>query len=99
QLLYMAAGAVGLPVFADGKGGIDYVTTADPLHASGGYLYGFVLGALIVGAVCDRYGRSFYITVPAMLLASVAVYACGLVWLHQAITTNWTGLCGSGRHV
>jgi biotin transport system substrate-specific component len=91
QLLYMAAGAVGLPVFADGKGGIDYVTTADPLHASGGYLYGFVLGALIVGAVCDRYGRSFYITVPAMLLASVAVYACGLVWLHQAIPVNWTG--------
>jgi len=56
QLLYLAAGAIGLPVFADGLGGIDRLTTADPLHASGGYLYGFVLGALIVGLVCDRFG-------------------------------------------
>jgi len=98
QLLYLAAGAIGLPVFADGLGGIDRLTTADPLHASGGYLYGFVLGALIVGLVCDWFGRSFYVTVPAMLLASVAVYACGLIWLHQAIPVAWTGAGATVLH-
>ena len=98
QLLYLAAGAIGLPVFADGRGGIDVLTTANTLHASGGYLYGFVIGALIVGLVCDRFGRSFYVTVPAMLLASVAVYACGLLWLHQAIPVAWTGAGSTVLH-
>ena len=98
QLLYLAAGAIGLPVFADGLGGIDRLTTADALHASGGYLYGFVLGALIVGLIADRFGRSFYVTVPAMLLGSVAVYACGLIWLHQAIPVAWTGAGATVLH-
>ena len=57
-----------------------------------------MLGALIVGLVCDRFGRSFYITVPAMLLASVAVYACGLIWLHQAIPVAWTGAGSTVLH-
>jgi biotin transport system substrate-specific component len=98
QVLYLAAGAAGLPVFADGKGGTDILTVASPLHAAGGYLYGFVLGALIVGFVCDRLGRGFYVTVPAMLVASVVVYLPGLVWLHQAIPGPWTGSGGTVLH-
>src|SRR6185312_14562413 len=43
------------------------------------------------GLICERYGRSFYVTVPAMLLGSVVLYATGLAWLHQAIPTPWTG--------
>jgi len=98
QLLYLGAGAVGLPVFADGHGGIDWLTQANPLHASGGYLWGYPLAALVVGAICDRYGRSFYVTVPAMLLGSVCLYATGLVWLHQAIPTPWTGAGATTLH-
>src|SRR5436190_19493543 len=60
QLLYIGAGAAGMPVFADGHGGIDWLTQANPLHASGGYLWGYPLAALLVGWLCDRYGRSFY---------------------------------------
>ena len=67
QLLYLGAGAVGLPVFADGHGGIDWLTQANPLHASGGYLWGYPIAAFVVGWICERYGRSFYVTVPAML--------------------------------
>ena len=85
QLLYLAAGAVGLPVFAEGKSGTDFLLTANALHSTGGYLWGFVLAAAVVGLVADRYGTSFYVIVPAMLLGSVALYACGLVWLHSAI--------------
>jgi biotin transport system substrate-specific component len=98
QVLYLAAGAVGLPVFADGRGGTDILTVASPLHATGGYLYGFVLGAFIVGWACDRFGRGFYVTVPAMLVASVVVYIPGLVWLHQAIPVPWTGSGGTVLH-
>ena len=95
QLLYLAAGAAGLPVFADGKGGVDVLTTVDPLHASGGFLWGFVLAALVVGYASDRFGTEFWVTVPAMLLGSVALYVPGLIWLHHAIPTAWTGTGGT----
>jgi biotin transport system substrate-specific component len=91
QLLYLGVGAVGLPVFADGHSGVSWLTNADPLHASGGFLWGFVLGAAVVGLASDLFGRSFYITVPAMLLGSAVVYAVGLTWLHAAIPVPWTG--------
>ncbi len=49
QLLYLGAGAVGMPIFADGLGGIDWLTQANPLHASGGYLWGYPIAAFVVG--------------------------------------------------
>jgi biotin transport system substrate-specific component len=91
QLLYLAVGAVGVPVFANWSGGIAEVTSVDPTHASGGYLWGFLLAAVVVGSITDRFGCSFYVTVPAMLAGSVALYVPGLVWLHQAIPVPWTG--------
>jgi biotin transport system substrate-specific component len=98
QLLYIGAGAAGMPIFADGHGGIDWLTQANPLHASGGYLWGYPIAAFVVGWICERYGRSFYVTVPAMLLGSVCLYATGLVWLHQAIPTPWTGAGATTLH-
>jgi biotin transport system substrate-specific component len=98
QLLYLGAGAAGMPVFASGHAGIDWLTRADPLHVSGGYLWGLPLAALAAGVICDRFGRSFYITVPAMLVGSVGLYAIGLVWLHQALPTPWTGTGPSTLH-
>ena len=91
QLLYLGIGAAGAPIFANGDGGLDWLTRADPLHASGGYLWGYPLAAFAVGVICERYGRSFYVTVPAMLIGSVCLYATGLVWLHQAIPSAWAG--------
>ena len=42
--LYLALGAVGLPVFADGAGGFAHL-----LGPTAGYLVGFVLAAVLVG--------------------------------------------------
>ena len=92
QLLYLAVGAIGAPVFAEGHSGITYLTTTDALHASGGYLWGFVLAAFVVGWFADHFGQSFYGTVPAMLLGSVAMYAVGLIWLSASfVGVPYTG--------
>ena len=95
QLLYLAAGAAGLPVFATGHSGVDWITRADVFHASGGFLWGFVLAAFVVGFAADRFGNRFWAMVPAMLLGSVALYIPGLIWLHQAIPVPWTGAGGT----
>src|SRR5437763_14423635 len=62
QVLYLAQGAAGLPVFANGDSGAGWLTGINSLHPSGGYLWGFPLAALVTGLVCDRWGRSFYVT-------------------------------------
>jgi len=76
-LTYLAEGLLGLPVFAQGKGGL-----AAFLGPTGGYLVGFAFAACIVGALSDRtWDRRVYTTVVAMVLGNAAIYACGLAWL------------------
>ena len=76
-LTYLAEGLLGLPVFAQGKGGL--VAFLGP---TGGYLVGFVFAAWIVGALSERtWDRRVLSTVVAMVLGSVVIYACGLAWL------------------
>jgi biotin transport system substrate-specific component len=79
-LLYLAEGLVGLPVFAGTpeKGlGLSYV-----LGPTGGYLIGFVLAAGIAGRLAE-YGwdRNVFTTFAAMILATLAIYIPGLLWL------------------
>jgi biotin transport system substrate-specific component len=73
---YYLVGMAGLPVFAKGGEGVDYV-----LHgATGGYLLGFILAAGIVGYLSQRgwnRGRSLW----PMMLGSLLIYAPALVWL------------------
>jgi biotin transport system substrate-specific component len=48
-LLYLALGAVGLPVFAGGKGGLGAF-----VGPTSGYLFGFALGAAVIGWLVER---------------------------------------------
>ena len=77
SLLYLAIGAVGLPVFAQGKHGIDIV-----LGATGGYLVGFVLASAVVGRLAELgWDRNIVGGIGAMFIGSVAIYAIGVPWL------------------
>jgi biotin transport system substrate-specific component len=81
QLLYVALGAVGLPFYADGKGGWENAT-----GATAGYLVGFVLAAAVVGALAERQNdRAVLTSLPAMLAGSAVIYLCGLPWLAHAL--------------
>jgi biotin transport system substrate-specific component len=78
MLAYIAEGAAGLPVFAGGKGTIAAIATP-----SGGYLFGFVLAAFVVGWFAERgWDRSRWIVLP-MLLGNAVIYVPGVIWLHQ----------------
>lgn len=77
SLLYLAIGAVGLPVFADGKHGVDII-----LGATGGYLVGFVVASALVGRLAELgWDRTIFGAIGAMLLGSLVIYAVGVPWL------------------
>lgn len=87
--LYLAQGAAGLAVFAEGKAGVEYLVLRDPLHATGGYLWGFLVAALVVGFLADRgWDRHPASAIGAMFLGNVAIYVVGLPWLAAAIGTS-----------
>ena len=76
-LLYLFAGGIGLPVFAGGGGG-----AASLAGFSAGYLWGFVLAAMLVGWLAEKgWDRSFGLALAAMILGSVALFTPGVAWL------------------
>lgn len=78
MIAYLGQGAAGLPVFAGGHGGIAAIATP-----SGGYLFGFIAAAFVVGLFAERgWDRTRWIVLP-MLLANAIIYIPGLIWLHQ----------------
>jgi biotin transport system substrate-specific component len=82
-LAYIAAGAVGLPVFAAG-GGLAYL--AGP---TGGYLLGFLIAASFMGFCASRgFMRGVLGTIAAFLGGVVIIYAFGLGWLSMLIGTH-----------
>lgn len=75
-LSYLALGAAGLPVFAGGAG-LAYM--AGP---TGGYLFGFLAAAWIVGHLADRgWGRTVPSALAALLIGEIAMFAPGVAWL------------------
>ena len=75
-LLYLAEGAVGLPVFASG-GGIAYF--AGPTT---GYLAGFLVAAVLVGWLGERgWDRSVPLAFVAMFFGTAIIFVLGVAWL------------------
>lgn len=85
-LLYLVEGAIGLPVFAEGKGGFVWLTPAAP---SGGYLWGFVLATLVVALIL-RSGTDFSIgrLLGALFVGEVAIFLIGVPWLAAALNVS-----------
>jgi biotin transport system substrate-specific component len=88
--LYLLAGALSLPVFAGGTGGI--ARFAGP---TGGFLIGYFLMAVTAGAILGRPGAGKKDPLPR-LIASIAagilvVYIPGILWLRFGPTRlGWT---------
>ena len=83
-LLYLAEGAVGLPVFAGTpeRGlGLPYM-----VGPTGGYLIGFVAAAAIVGWLAERgWDRRILTALAAMTIGTAIIFTFGLVWLGTVI--------------
>ena len=86
--LYLVAAVMGLPVLARNvEGGHDTgVHVLGAAFASAGYLWGFLLAAVLVGWLARLgWDRSFRSSVSAMFFGELVIYACGIPWLMHAL--------------
>jgi biotin transport system substrate-specific component len=74
--IYLLAGALGLPVFAGGTGGIGHF--AGP---TGGYLLGYLPAVYVIGLISGRSKKGAVLDIIAMVCGGFMVYAIGLTWL------------------
>jgi biotin transport system substrate-specific component len=80
MLLYVLAGMVGLPVYAERSSGLDVVI--GPTAATGGYLVGFIVAAWVVGKLAERrQDRRVLTAFSSFLIGSLVIYAFGVVGL------------------
>src|SRR5690606_21076922 len=79
-LLYLAEGALGLPVFAGTpEKGLGLAYMAGP---TGGYLLGYLLAAAAVGWLAERgWDRNVLLAALALLAGNALIYVPGLLWL------------------
>lgn len=70
MLVYLLLGAAGVPVFTGFRGGI-----AALLGPTGGYLWGFLAGAVLYWVLEKRLPHWI-----AMVLSLLLCYACGTAW-------------------
>ena len=89
-LLFLLAGAVGLPVFSGGNGG--FAVFAGP---TGGFLVGYLAAAIVGGFIMKFYREEQQwpfacgIIAVAGLLSFLSIYVFGLLWFKHALNLSW----------
>ncbi|HXE81430.1 MAG TPA: biotin transporter BioY [Vicinamibacterales bacterium] len=91
QILYLAAGAAGLPVFAASatlpQG---FARLAGP---TGGYLLSYPFAAFVTGLLAERgFDRRYLTSVLAMIAGLAVVFTCGVLWLTLVTASAGGGL-------
>lgn len=76
--VYLLTGALGLPVFAGGVGGIGRF-----VGPTGGYLLGFLPAVYVIGWISDGSKKHWVMDIIAMVCGSLIIYAFGVFWLKK----------------
>jgi biotin transport system substrate-specific component len=87
--LYLAEGAMGLPVFATGSG------LAYMMGPTGGYLLGFVAAAALTGYLAERgWTKSVIGALAALTIGHAVIFLFGFGWLAALIGASKAYLGG-----
>lgn len=90
-LIYLLIGLIGLPVFSSFSGG-----AAKLLGPTGGYLFGYILMALISGIVIDRSKGNRIIQFFGLVLGTAVCYLFGTLWLAWQASMTVQGALAAG---
>ncbi len=91
QLLYLAVGALGAPVFSSG-GGLGLVKLFGP---TGGYLLAFPVAAAMVGYLTQQF-KSYPAIVVSMFVGLLVIFASGTLHLNAFYLHDFTTAFTSG---
>lgn len=91
MVLYMAIGAVGLPVFAGFSGGPQVL-----VGPSGGYVFGFIAAAYVTGLILEKTKFSIPMAVIANIMGMVVTLLFGTVQLKFVLDLGWDAAIVAG---
>jgi len=74
--LYLLVGAIGIPVFAGGKGGFAHF-----FGPTGGYLFGYALASWITGLISEHSRGLIMLDILSVIIGSLVIYCLGVPWL------------------
>jgi len=83
--IYLFVGAMGIPVFSGGRGGLAHF-----LGPTGGYLIGFTVSAFVTGYISQSGNQRRAFDIAAVVLGSLVVYVFGVPWLKMVTGMTWT---------
>ena len=82
--IYLLVGAIGLPVFVGGTGGLAHF-----LGPTGGYLFGFAAAAFVIGYLAERLRDYVVGDVVAVVAGVLMVFLFGVPWLKLVTRMSW----------
>lgn len=89
-VIWMALGAVGVPVFTMFRGGLGVLA-----GATGGYIIGYIPAAFITGLIIEKInkGNKIYLHAAAMSVGMLTYFVLGTAWfMFSTNTALWNSL-------
>ena len=83
--VYVLIGAIGIPVYANFTGGIGIL-----FGPTGGFLFSFVIMALVIGYYLTLVGYSKWQAISANLIGMLINLIIGTVWLKYYLQLSWS---------
>ncbi|MYL47279.1 biotin transporter BioY [Virgibacillus halodenitrificans] len=90
-LLYLALGAIGVPVFAQMSAGVGIL-----FGPTGGYLFSFIPTALCIGLYLEKTSFNFKNAIIANIIGMFISLLLGTVWLKYIAELSWGAAFASG---
>lgn len=74
-IVYLALGAIGLPVYSRFQGGFGTL-----LGPTGGFLLGFIPAVLVAGLLLEKCKQSKIVQIISLLVGNLVLYVIGILW-------------------
>ncbi len=89
--LYLALGALGLPVFAGGGAGLAVL-----VGPTGGFLFGYLLVTASIGFITTKRKPGIVTNLIALVIGNVLLYLVGVPWLKVQMNLSWAAALAAG---
>ncbi|WP_091662491.1 biotin transporter BioY [Alteribacillus iranensis] len=91
MICYMLLGAVGLPVFAEAKGGLGVI-----IGPTGGYIISFFIAAFVIGFILEKTSFNIAMAFIANIIGMIITLTIGTIQLKYVADLTWSAALAGG---